>query len=102
MITIDKTFDGKKVNATKDDMIEVQLAENPTTGNLWKIESFDDELLEYNHEDFKLASNASGSGGMKFYYFKVIRNGVGELCINLGNPWEEDIVDSFTVTIESN
>lgn len=101
MITIDKTSRGKKISAKKGDVIQVQLSENPTTGYVWKIKSMDGKHLNYKEEKFEISGAAIGEGGMKTYFIDVIGEGSSELNITLGNPWEEDAVETFNVTIES-
>jgi inhibitor of cysteine peptidase len=101
MITIDKTLNGKKILTQKGDVIKVQLAENPTTGYLWKINSLDDKHLNYTEKEYEISGEAVGAGGMKTFHLEVINEGISELHIALGNPWENDTVETFNVTIES-
>lgn len=101
MIAIDKTFNGKKIPAKKGDVVKVQLAENPTTGYLWKIKSLDAKHLHLAENEYEISGNAVGAGGMRTFNLEIINKGISELHITLGNPWENDTVDTFTVTIES-
>lgn len=101
MIKIDKTFNGKKIEAEINDVIEVQLAENPTTGYLWKIISCDENHLEYNEDEYETSNEAIGAGGIKYFYFKVIDNGTSKLNLGLGHPWENETIETFSVIIES-
>jgi len=101
MITIDKTQNGKKIVTQKGDVIKVQLAENATTGYLWKINSLDDKHLNSAKKEYEISGEAVGAGGMRTFYIEVINKGLSELHIALGNPWENDTVDTFNVTIES-
>jgi len=101
MITIDKTLNEKKIQVKKGDVIKLQLAENPTTGYLWKINSIDGNHLNNTENKYETSSEAIGASGMKSFYFEVITEGTSELQIALGNPWENDTVDTFKVTIES-
>jgi inhibitor of cysteine peptidase len=100
MITVDKTINGKKILTQKGDVIKMQLAENPTTGYLWKITSLDDKHLNCT-EKYEISGEAVGAGGMKTFYIEVLNKGVSELRIALGRPWENEAVDTFKVTIES-
>jgi inhibitor of cysteine peptidase len=101
MITIDKSFNGKKIQTQKGDVIQVQLAENPTTGYLWKIKSLDNKHLKRKESEYEISGDAVGAGGMRTYNIEVINKGISELNIALGNPWENDTVDTFKVTLES-
>jgi predicted secreted protein len=101
MITIDITHHGKKIVTKKGDVIQVQLAENQTTGYLWKIILMDDKHLKSAEKEYEISGEAIGAGGMKTYYFEVIKEGLSELHIALAKPWENKPVDTFNVTIES-
>lgn len=101
MISIDKSSQGKTISAKKGDLIKVQLPENPTTGYLWKINSIDDKHLKYKEEKHENSGGGIGAGRMKTIYIDVIAEGTSELNITLGNPWEEDAVETFRVSIES-
>ena len=101
MITIDKTYHGKKIVTKKGDVIQVQLAENQTTGYLWKIILMDDKHLKSMEKEYEISGAAIGAGGMKTFYFEVIKEGLSELYFALAKPWENEQVDTFSVTIES-
>jgi len=99
MITIDKSYNGKKILAQKGDIIELQLDENPTTGYIWKINSFDNKHLNYLENKYQKSIEAIGAGGIRTFSFEAIDKGSGELHVSLGNPWEQDAEDSLYVTI---
>jgi len=101
MTIIDKSFDGKKIVAQKGDLIHLQLAENPTTGYLWEIKSLDDKHLHFIKKENEISSSAIGAGGMNTFYLEVISAGTSDLHIAHGNPWENDTIDTFNLTIES-
>ena len=101
MITIDKTHHGKKIVTKKGDVIQVQLTENQTTGYLWKIILMEDKHLKSTEKEYEMSGAAIGVGGMKTFYFEVIKEGLSELHIALAKPWENKPVDTFSVTIES-
>jgi predicted secreted protein len=101
MISIDKTVNGNKIQVKKGDIIKLQLAENPTTAYLWKINSINNHHLNYTENKYETSGEAIGAGGMKSFYFEVITQDISELQIVLGNPWENDVIETFKVTIES-
>ena len=100
MITIDKSFNGKKIITQKGDVIKVQLAENATTGYLWKINSLDEKHLNSAEKEYEISGEGVGAGGMRTFYIEVINKGISELHFTLGNPWENDTIETFNVTIE--
>ncbi|MEC5164832.1 putative secreted protein [Flavobacterium sp. PL11] len=101
MAIIDKSFSGKKIVAHKGDVIQIDLAENATTGYVWKIKSIDDKQLQVKKNENTLAGSGIGGGGMHTFYIDVISEGTSELHIALGNPWENDTEETFSITIES-
>jgi len=101
MITIEKSFNDKKIKTEEGDVIKVQLAENAATGYHWKIKYHDNKHLNYTEDKYETSGEAIGAGGMKTFYFDVIKKGTSELHIALGNTWENDTLDTFNVTIES-
>jgi len=101
MITIDRTQQGKKIVTKKGDVIKVQLAENQTTGYQWQINLMDDKHLKSTKKDYEMSGEAIGAGGMKTFYFEVLKKGISEMHIALAKPWENEPVDNFSVTIES-
>lgn len=101
MITIDKTFNGKKITAKKGDVLKVQLAENSTSGYLWKINSLDEKHLHHKEEEHKISSQVPGASGIRTFTIEVVKEGISELHLKLGNPWENDTVDTFNLTIET-
>lgn len=101
MITIDKTHHGKKIVTKKGDTIKVQLAENPTTGYQWEINLMDDKHLKSTQKEYDMSGEAFGAGGMKTFYLEVINEGTSVLHTSLAKPWENEPVDTFSVTIES-
>jgi|AntDeeMinimDraft_5_1070356.scaffolds.fasta_scaffold45866_2 inhibitor of cysteine peptidase len=101
MTIIDKSFHGKKIVAQKGDIIHVQLAENPTTGYLWKIKSHDDKHLHFIKKENEISGSEIGAGGMNTFYLEVISEGTSDLHLTHGNSWENDAIDTFNVSIES-
>jgi len=102
MISIDKTYNRKVIFTQKGDVVEIQLEENPTTGYLWKINSFDEQHLSYMENKYNNLGNAIGAGGLRTFYFKILDEATSELHFSLGNPWEKDTIDSFNVIFERN
>ena len=101
MTTVDKSFDGKKILAQKGDIIHIKLAENPTTGYLWQIKSIDEKHLHFIKKENEIAEAGVGAGGISTFYLEIISAGTSDLNIALGNPWENDTVENFNITIES-
>lgn len=101
MTTIDKTFNGKKIQAKKGDVVQIELAENSTSGYLWKISSLNTQHLDNTNDNNQRSGNAPGAGGLRTFKIKVLKEGTSELQIKLGNQWENDTVDTFSLTIES-
>jgi predicted secreted protein len=61
----------------------------------------DDKHLKSTEKEYEISGEAIGAGGMKTFYFEVIKEGLSELHIALAKPWKNEPVDTFSVTIES-
>lgn len=101
MISIDKSLNGQKITTKNGDILKVQLAENPTTGCLWKINSHDKKHIKFTKDEFQISEQSIGAGGMKTFLFKVKNEGTSKLELTFGNPWEKDTIETFEITIES-
>lgn len=101
MTQLNKSDNGSNINTQIGEIIEIKLEENPTTGYIWKIVSFDEEQLINLDNTFAIVNNAIGSAGVRTYFFEVINNGNSIINLSLGNPWEQDSIDTFLVTIKS-
>ena len=84
----------------------IVLAENPTTGYTWSIDSIDKKQLALVKKDYQAASEQRmGSGGKVLFTFKVLPGFTQEteLSLSLKRPWEKDKgqVKTFRIIRES-
>ncbi len=101
MIQLDQSDNGKTIKAKKGDVLELHLAENPTTGYRWVINSADESLMKVSEKEQHAASDAIGSGGMKIFKIEIIAEGKASLTLSHENTWEKDATETFSVNIES-
>lgn len=103
-VIITQNEDGSSVTAAVGDLVELHLAENPTTGYQWSI----DEIgpgLEVVHDAFHLAGTplVPGAGGVHEWRFRIAAPGSYRLRLRLRREWEDDsaAISRFAVDISA-
>src|SRR5215217_6444129 len=101
-VTVDRSNLGGTVVANVGDTIEIRLAENPTTGFRWAVESVD-RRLALEHDDYAPAADGGvGGGGQRLLRYKANEAGSVPLQLKLQRAWEGDAStsDRFAVTVD--
>ena len=104
-LTITEIDQGKTFRVRSGDVIVINLAENPTTGYRWEINTIDSNIIELQNSEFSPPKNTIlGSGGERIYTFKTKATGIARLQFKEWRPWEGDrsIVKQFSVTLQIN
>jgi len=103
MASLTEKDDGGRVSANVDEIIEIHLAENATTGYRWTPESFDKAVFELIETTADYPHGAVGSGGQAIFRFRVIGPGSGALALRNWRQWEGDasVVKRFAVTVHT-
>lgn len=94
---------GKTFEAHVGDLIAIRLAENPTTGYLWEISGFDNQLVEFQGSDYSVAPRTSiGGGGTRIFRFRAKSTGTGQIQLRRRRSWESETraIEQFTVNIQ--
>lgn len=96
---------GSKVTGGVDDVVELHLEENPTTGFRWSFEEVGTGL-EMFHDEFHLAGTplVPGAGGVHEWRFRVTEPGSHALGLRLAQEWEDESTATrrFAVDIVAN
>ncbi|MBS4058493.1 MAG: protease inhibitor I42 family protein [Bacteroidales bacterium] len=95
---------GKTVQVQQHDVVTLQLRGNPTTGNTWRIEQIDTDMLEqigdyaYAVDDDKI-----GSGGMFTFRFKVLKHGESTLALTYKSQHNanNEVLKTFSVRLSA-
>ncbi|HBA82539.1 MAG TPA: hypothetical protein DCZ95_00450 [Verrucomicrobia bacterium] len=83
---------GKTLNLSVDDPVQVELEGNPTTGYLWELAPYDATVIKAIGEpDFKADSQATGAGGLFTYNFQTVADGQTVLKFVYRRPFEKDV-----------
>ena len=88
-----------------DEMFDISLESNPTTGYEWDVKECDYSVLELVNKDYVTAENqtppVAGAGGLQNWTFKGLKDGETALKIVYWRSWEgeESIVDEYLLHI---
>ncbi len=88
-----------------DEMFDISLESNPTTGYEWDVKECDYSVLELVNKDYVTAENqtppVAGAGGLQNWTFKGLTDGETALKIVYWRSWEgeESIVDEYLLHI---
>jgi len=93
---------GSEVTVSKGQIVELQLASNPSTGYTWEISELDTDLLDWSGEvEYTSQSDLAGAGGVEIFRFKARNTGRSQLSLIYHRSWEEDVEPEtvFTITV---
>lgn len=98
---VNQEYNNKTLISEIDDIIVIQLKENPTTGYRWHIRKFDNKIIKQNDDFFTPFKLGIGSGGERTFSFKPRKKGETNLQIDLNREWEEkkNFIDQFNLSI---
>lgn len=85
----DEADSGQTVTMGVGDALQIMLAENQTTGYLWRVVTNDEAVLESSEEpSYEVDSDAIGAGGVKTFMFRAAAPGTSVL--RLVNARDQD------------
>ena len=90
MIQVDRSDNGREVTIAVGEIVEISLAENPTTGFRWDLEVKPDPACTLVRSAFEPATGPPGKGGTRRWRFRAVRSGTGEVVLEYRRPWERD------------
>ena len=99
----DEDDNGQSVTMGVGDMLQLMLAENPTTGYTWAIVTNDEDVLAPSGEPaYEVESEAIGAGGTKTFMFQALAPGTSVLQMVNAMQWETPVVpaETFELTIQ--
>jgi len=94
-IVVRDSENGRAVSASIDDVVRIELSENPTTGFRWQLSSIDAGVLSLQSDVFTPASGAAVGGG-GFHVFRFVAGGRGSCHVQfeLRRSWESGLASS--------
>lgn len=78
-----------EITIGSDQVLEVRLHGNPTTGYEWDVS--EEGVLRFVDSSHEPDSDADGSPGVTTLVFEPARPGTGTLVLVYHRPWEEDV-----------
>ena len=101
VLRIDETRNGQTLEAAPDQIVEICLAENPTTGFRWRLAPAGGPVATLVHDAFEPGRQAPGQPGIHRWQFKVAAAGSGQVRFVYRRSWEDDSAAArvFTVTL---
>lgn len=93
---------GKTLEVTVGDRVQLQLAENPSTGYQWAVDTVEASRLLLEGSDYAQESGGrAGSWGTRTFRFRILAPGEAPLRLKYWRQWEGDrsIVNRFALTV---
>jgi predicted secreted protein len=73
---------------TQGDTVKVTLAENPTNGHRWAVDSVDTTVLHLQNSTYSVNPGGGiGGGGIRTMTFQPVRPGSADLKLKLWREW---------------
>lgn len=87
-LTLEDT--GKSLQLARGQDLVIRLPENPTTGYLWKVEAFDDQILAFQGRQAAAPGPGIGSGREVIFAFKALKPGLSRIRLKRSREWVTD------------
>src|SRR5712692_305612 len=85
---VDESSNGKEIELTVGETLEVRLAENRTAGFKWTLESRGEGPCSFVSDDFE-PGHLTGEPGNHRWHFRAERAGSGTITLSYRRSWEE-------------
>ena len=102
LIVLDEADDGSLKAIKIGDIVIVKLRGNPSGGYLWEMtDTLKEDVLEPLGEDEFVPDDPTvcGSSGVWKFRFRAVASGTTTIEFVYGRPWEEEVLDTFSVII---
>jgi predicted secreted protein len=100
---ITKNDNGREINVSRGNLIEVSLESQGATGYLWTFERIDPDYIEVVREESSVASAPGLTGGAVIHTWKLRfkKDGLTEIRMSNKRSWEgkDKAADTFTVRL---
>lgn len=94
---------GRLLTLQAADRLLVQLAENPTTGFRWAVDTVDDHIISMQNSTYAPpAAGAIGGGGTRQFTFVAKQSGVTPVRFKLWREWLGDasVTQRYELTVQ--
>jgi inhibitor of cysteine peptidase len=100
MIIIDQTHSGQTLDLPVGQVMEVRLAENPTTGYRWAVVANGAPACAVLNDRFERPAGPPGAGGEHMWQIKGIAAGECEIAMHYRRSFQPDAVgQSFALHV---
>lgn len=101
-LTLTREHSGGRFRVGSGDAIIIRLAENPTTGYRWALDSIEGSGVTLEGMTFDRAEPNIGAGGTRTITYKASQAGTARIQLKRRREWERDgsEIERFEVTIE--
>lgn len=102
VVTLTQADNGKTVTIRPDEIVEIMLTENPSTGFRWSLVRDNDENLDLLTSDYIPPTGPGvGGAGQHVWKFKAKEPGEARMVLRRGRAWEGDksTVEQVELTI---
>jgi inhibitor of cysteine peptidase len=101
MLHIDMSVDGRVIEMRRREIVELSLAESPTTGFRWNLRTTGEPILALVEDSFEPGGARPGQGGVHRWRFQALEIGVAALELAYRRKWEppEQIAKTFRIQI---
>jgi inhibitor of cysteine peptidase len=89
---------GKEVPVAVGETIEIDLAENPTTGYRWRLDASPGAVIRHVSDSFQ-AGKKPGEEGMHRWILRAANAGGGKILGQYRRPWSPDDPPTRTLSI---
>jgi inhibitor of cysteine peptidase len=90
MVQVDSSYNGRDVTLAIGEVVELSLAENPTTGFGWQFGVKPEPACSLVKSWFEAPNGPPGKGGIHRWQFQAVRSGTGEIKLEYRRSWEKD------------
>jgi inhibitor of cysteine peptidase len=99
MLELKENDDGREVTLQPDATLEIDLAENPTTGYRWTIVSDGKPACELVDDNFE-AGRGTGQAGLHRWRFRAVKAGTCDIALAYRRSWEHDVAPARTFALK--
>ena len=99
MLHLDENSNGATVDLTVGEVLEIQLAENPTTGFRWQVQADGEPVCQPVDDRFESPGGPPGRGGTHVWHFRACRTGTGQIDMVYRRSWETAAAKTFTLHV---
>jgi inhibitor of cysteine peptidase len=101
MVQVDKSSNNSETKLAMGQILEISLAENPTTGFRWEVKAAGDPACAPRGDTFDAPATGVGKSGTHRWRFEAVAKGAGNIELAYRRSWEQDKspAETFRLTV---